>query len=147
MTSIPDVTVSLRRLKKKAAGPAARDVAKAMGTAYQRDVVIRELSRYSHPPGTGTPSPPGFPPARVTGQLAISIRTDPPIQVGSASWKTRVGPTAVYGRIQELGGVTGRNHATRLPPRPYLRPARNRMVANGSLQRVAIETFRRHVTS
>ena len=32
------------------------------------------------------------------------------------------GPTAVQSRIQELGGWTGRNYASHLPKRPYVRP-------------------------
>jgi len=33
-----------------------------------------------------------------------------------------IGPTAVYSRIQELGGDTGRGHRSHLPPRPYIKP-------------------------
>jgi hypothetical protein len=29
----------------------------------------------------------------------------------------------IYSRIQELGGVTGRDHRTHLKPRPYVKPA------------------------
>ena len=34
-----------------------------------------------------------------------------------------VAPTTVYARIQELGGVSGKDHRSHLPPRPYVAPA------------------------
>jgi phage gpG-like protein len=34
-----------------------------------------------------------------------------------------VAPTAIYSRIQELGGVSGKDYRSKLPPRPYVRPA------------------------
>ena len=75
----------------------------------------------------------------VTGNLANSIQT----QLVSATAKraeTHVGPTAIYGRIQELGGTIFPRNATRLhwvdeegkhhsavsvtlPARPYMEPA------------------------
>src|SRR5689334_14399168 len=56
------------------------------------------LRRLGHPPETKTPSLPGMPPASISGHLANSIthRTGPD--------STKVGPTARYARIQELGG-------------------------------------------
>lgn len=101
------------------------------------------LSLTTHPPMTPTPSPPGSPPALIFGTLRRSIRTrrDPPSAPGIYSG--RVGPTAIYGRIQELGGriaSKGRPLAWKnldadgqekwnfadhvnLPPRPFLKPA------------------------
>lgn len=35
----------------------------------------------------------------------------------------RVAPTAVYSRIQELGGISGKGHRSKLPPRPYVAPS------------------------
>jgi phage gpG-like protein len=52
----------------------------------------------------------------------------------------------VYSRIQELGGRTGRNHATYLPPRPYMRPALNQLIGSGELTRVATDAFERAVS-
>ncbi len=81
----------------------------------------QRLRTYTHPEGTPTPSPPGDPPAWVTGNLARSVDTEGPTLVAPGRWRGQVGPTAVYGRIQELGGVAG--HGARLDARPYLQPS------------------------
>ena len=77
----------------------------------------------AHTAGTPTPSAAGSPPAVVTGTLRRSIRSDTPTLVGLGGFVGHVYPTSIYARIQELGGQTGRNHATTLPARPYLAPA------------------------
>ena len=79
------------------------------------------LSRYYHPPNTPTPAPPGGPPARISGHLRGSLTPTGPYATGTG-YTGQLGPTAVYGRIQELGGQAGRNHSVTLPPRPYLEP-------------------------
>lgn len=79
----------------------------------------RALRTYTNPEGW-QPAPPGEPPAWVTGNLARSVSVEGPDQAGPGRWSGRVGPTAVYGRIQELGGVAGRGSV--LPPRPYMDP-------------------------
>lgn len=139
MSSVREVVVKLKAVGRNT-GPGARTAATAMGRSYQRGVVAGELSRYSHPRGTPTPSPAGEPPARVSGALARSIRADPARETGPDRWETTVGPSIVYGRIQELGGVSGQGHRTVLPPRPYLAPALKRMTSE--LHRVAVEVFR-----
>lgn len=80
----------------------------------------QKLGLKSHRRGTPTPAGPGEPPALVTGNLRRSIAVTGPEPLTPNSWRGRVGPTAVYGRVQELGGVTGRGV---LPARPYLEPA------------------------
>lgn len=81
------------------------------------------LRTYTHPAGTPTPSPPGGPPALVTGHLRRSWRTVP-AHPGRRLWtvETEGGPTAVYSRIHELSGRAGRGHRSRLPKRPYVKP-------------------------
>jgi phage gpG-like protein len=97
------------------------------------------LRTYTHPEGTPTTSPPGQPPALVTGTLMRSVKSRGPrpgrrryVYVGE------VGPTAVYARIQDLGGrVRSRNRGhvgpqtehsyTRIPARPYAKPATDRV--------------------
>ena len=85
--------------------------------------VTRQLVKRTHPRGTPTPSPPGQPPAKISGDLGDSVKATLPRQVGGGLWMTEVGGHIVYWRIQGMGGVTGRNHATTLPPRPSLKPA------------------------
>ncbi len=96
----------------------------------------RNLALTSHRKGTPTPSPPGQPPSLVTGQLRRSIQVKGPVSLGSGTWQASVGPTAVYGRIQELGGVTGRGGRSYLPPRPYLGPALDSLVSSGRLAKL-----------
>lgn len=77
----------------------------------------------SHAPGTKTGSPPGSPPWRISGHLMDSATVQRARPAGPYRWEGAAGPTARYGRIQELGGRTGAGHRTYLPPRPSLRPA------------------------
>jgi phage gpG-like protein len=88
-----------------------------MAEPMERQIRV-ELSRSSHDRGTPTPSAPGEPPSMISEDLylSITVRT-----VGDGH--VQVGGTTAYARIQELGGITGRGHATTLPARPYLRPA------------------------
>jgi len=83
--------------------------------------MVELLRVYSHPMGTPTPSPPGHPPALVTGSLIRSIHERGPQVLGPIITGS-VGPTIVYARIQELGGHAGRGHRSYLPPRPYVKP-------------------------
>lgn len=82
----------------------------------------QKLRTYTHREGEPTNSPPGEPPAWVTGTLARSVSGEGPTLIGTATWRGRVGPTAVYGRIQELGGTAGPGGHSVLPARPYLQP-------------------------
>ena len=88
---------------------------------HQLEAMVKiQLSLTSHKKGTPTPSPPGSPPSLVSGALRRSIQVEGPAQSGTAAWTVHVGPTIVYGRIQELGGVAG--HGATLPARPYMAP-------------------------
>lgn len=80
----------------------------------------QKLGLRSHQRGTPTPSGPGEPPALITGNLRRSIAVTGPAPITANAWRGKVGPTAVYGRVQELGGPTGRGV---LPARPYLHPS------------------------
>ncbi len=108
---------------------AATDKAVDDGVALIANAAQQNLTYFSHPPGTPTPSAPGEPPALISGALRRSIKTRR-TKSGPTLYEGRVGPTIIYGRIQELGGRLGRNprHAMWraggfLPPRPYFRPA------------------------
>lgn len=133
----------LRRLADKADNQGGRAAAQAMSLAGERGIKA-ELSRSSHSRGTPTPSPPGSPPAIITGSLRRSVITQPPTG-GGGVWSAAGGPTIVYSRIQELGGRAGRGHRTVLPPRPYVRPAVNQLRASGRLSEVASSAFYREV--
>lgn len=68
----------------------------------------------------GTPSMPGTPPHLQSGDLRRSVKQSPIEQIGRSRFQGEVGPTIEYGRVQELGGDTGR---AILPSRPYMQPA------------------------
>lgn len=125
---------NLRRIADRAGNQGGRAAAKAMGEQAEIEVV-RQLVKRTHGRGTPTPSPPGQPPAKISGDLADSVRAEPARSAGAYRWASEVGGHTVYARIQGMGGVTGRNHATTLPPRPYLKPAHDegwaRIVAEG----------------
>ena len=112
------------------------------GTRLVQRRAFVQLSRYSHTPNTPTPSPPGQPPARITGQLRGSLSPTGPYPTGGG-FAGKLGPTTVYARIQELGGQTGHGHSVTLPPRPYMRPTHAQMIADGSLRRVFVGAWRR----
>lgn len=105
---------------------AALEVATRTATGLAAHLVERNtktlLARQSHPRRTPTPSQPGEPPAAITGTLMRSVTVQGPTG-GAGTWRASVGPTTIYSRIQELGGMAGRHRATRLPARPYLAPA------------------------
>jgi phage gpG-like protein len=88
-----------------------------MGAVVMREVQA-QLGLSDHGRGTPTPSSPGEPPSLITGQLRRSV-----IMVPKGPGHVRVGATTVYARIQEFGGDAGKDHASHLPPRPYLKPA------------------------
>lgn len=79
------------------------------------------LALRSHRKGTWSPSPPGDAPALVSGALRRSINVD--ITNSGFVTTAKIGPTIIYGRIQELGGPAGRGHSVHLPPRPYMAPS------------------------
>lgn len=136
MTSIEDVSAKLRQMIEKAPAAAEAGVM-AMGLDLTAEVKVDELSRTSHAAGTPTPSAPGNPPSLISGALRGSVYPDPPMVHGYRA-TIKVGGRTVYARIQEFGGQAGRNHASTLPPRPYLSPATARFVATGQAREAAI---------
>ena len=106
------------------------------GQSLVRVAAQDRLSRMTHEPGTPTPAPPGGPPAMISGSLARSIKAKPVRATGPGRFEGLVGPTIVYGPIQERGGTivahkmflrwydaSGRaffKHSVTLPARPYM---------------------------
>jgi phage gpG-like protein len=104
-------------------------------SAHDLEAAAKKSFTSSHPRGTPTPSAPGSPPSVITGSMRRGITVLSGVRVGFGSYTAKVGPTVVYSRIQELGGATGRNHATHLPPRPYFTPSYEAFVAQDTLRR------------
>ena len=108
------------------------------------------LERLGHPPETKTPSLPGMPPAFISMHLSDSVTVRPGLE------STKVGPTARYARIQELGGwmqghpymywredgVKYRSEGHRLPARPYWKPSVDEVIASGKLTRIYARRWR-----
>lgn len=126
---VPEWKAAIRR-KLEAARVATEEATRDALHLLERDTK-RTLTTYSHPRGTPTPSPPGQPPALITGHLRRSVTVYGPRTLGMTV-TGEIGPTTVYARIQELGGWTGRGHRTYLPPRPYLLPT-----VTGDWQKIA----------
>lgn len=72
-------------------------------------------------------SKPGEPPHRQTGWLMKNINYE---LLGNDTARVGVNDVVKYAAILEWGGWTGRNHASYIAPRPYLRPALKREQAN-----------------
>ncbi|MER8030745.1 hypothetical protein ABTZ78_17500 [Streptomyces bauhiniae] len=123
-----------------------RDLQRATRTAtvhaaHMAEAAIKQmLTTSSHPKNTPTPSAPGEPPSLVTGTLRRSVKVVGPVPAGMGRWLAQVGPTVVYGRVQELGGPVGRG--AELPPRPYVQPAFERLVASGAITRAYHSAWR-----
>jgi hypothetical protein len=123
---------------------AALDGATRRATADGALLVEREIKLIlrltSHKAGTPTPSAPGSPPSYVTGFLARSSETRSARPDGAWRWHSEAGPTAVYSRIQELGGyvhIPARSwqdfgpqrfeEYAHIPARPYVKPVYERV--------------------
>lgn len=120
----PEFSVALHLLLVRQAEASAATVNGILRTIRAEERRLLTLGR--HPPGTRTGSVPPAPPWAISGHLAERIEVDPDVgarRVRTWRWSGRVGPTAAYARIHELGGRTGRGHRTVLPPRPHLQPA------------------------
>jgi phage gpG-like protein len=100
-------------LRMRAATVAAVDE----GADLLADEVRAALGRSEYPPS----SQPGTPPARRSGDLQESI--EQLTEETDAGARAEVWPSTVYARIQELGGITGRDYRTHLQPRPYVEPS------------------------
>lgn len=116
---VADTIAALDKMIARLPG-GALDAARRMGD-IGRGFIQMNLSRTFHAEG-GPGSPPGTPPAYVSGELQRSVRQTEESGPGAVAW-VDIAPTTVYARIQELGGISGAGHRTHLLPRPYVRPA------------------------
>lgn len=137
---IPELTAALDAMGGRL--DTATRVAVSQAAALAEGKARAELSRSSHARGTPTPSAPGEPPSLITGRLRGSFHVVGPTAAGAAAWMSVLGPTAVYARIQELGGETGRGHRTVLPPRPYVRPAAESLRRDPVLMELFVRAWR-----
>jgi hypothetical protein len=141
------------------AATAAPGAVMAIADRYHQ-LVIMELTRRSHAPGSWTNSPPGDPPAWITGELAGSVTTRRGIMGGTYATAS-VAPHTIYAGVQEWGDVirARRVHfmhwvndrgswfkkVVDIPERPYMRPALKTGIATGVLTEAAMKSFEAHV--
>ena len=148
------------------AAKAAPACAMAMGEVHKDWMQNVTLARYQSVPVSQTPSPPGAPPASMTGTLRRSV-TCVRGPGGGMVASSIVGPHTIYAATQEFGGVhTGRPHMwlwlkyigpeevrrrgwvkrqVDIPARPYVRPSRDDVIANGMAVGAANAAFIREV--
>lgn len=119
LEGVDEFNAALRAAVEKA--NLANKVAITKAANIVKQTAQTALALRSHRKGTWSPSPPGDAPALVSGALRRSINVK--LSGGLGTFKAEIGPTIVYGRIQELGGSAGRHHAVHLPPRPYMAPS------------------------
>jgi hypothetical protein len=144
----------LKVVRDKAA-TTAPGVSHAMSDTFMDHLVHVTLRQTMHAPFTETPSPPGRPPAWVTGRLAGSVTITPGVQSGIRATNS-VGPHIFYASVQEFGGdmearhrqfmrflKDGEHFAKRVhvPKRPYMEPALEDVIQDGTLQSSAIGSF------
>lgn len=131
VTGIKELKDALRAMASRidAATPGA--VAAAVELAQEQ--AQSNLSRYSHARGTPTPSPPGEPPAQISGDLHDNWESTPPVSSGAGTWTCTLRPTMAYAAVQEFGGPSGRGGKTVLRARPFLRPAVDDLIRAGAM--------------
>jgi hypothetical protein len=149
---VPGLLEAISARVNDAAGPAVL----GMANAYQARVSGVTLRTFFNAVDMPSPSPPGSPPAWVSGTLARSVHVFDE-QLGGPIASAKVAPDTIYARIQELGGTifphrfrflrfpyAGYIHyrkSVTLPSRPYMRPTTEEMVADGSLTAIAAAVF------
>lgn len=114
--------------------PEAAALAVARAAHVGERAIKQQLTTSSHPRGTPTPSAPGEPPSLVTGSLRRSVQVV--IYPAAITPYADVGPTMIYGRVQELGGGW-----SNLPARPYVAPAHEDIYRSGEVLRAMVEGF------
>lgn len=136
------------------AGEAAIPGSNAMSDTLDK-AVVAALTKLSHARGTRTPSAPGEPQAKESGDLAGSVlmvpATTPVVATSSVSphmsprdWVQEYGKVINArpgGRMVFYYGDLYRARRVKVPERSYMRSTVERLVADGSLTRAAAEAF------
>ena len=104
------------------------------------------LTRWpQHNKGTQTPSLPGTPPARITGNLLDSVYVDEETygNIGSSTNRffVSVGADAPYAMQQEEGFYNS-GWKRQIPARPFLQPSFDYIVESGEIDKILDEAFR-----
>ena len=94
---------------RKAVSPAIEKALTKIGLGINREVVSNLSGKVLHV-RSGTLRASWFMPGPIVERIV-------------GGWRMKMGSDVPYARIHELGGWTGRGHKTKIPKRPYLRPA------------------------
>jgi hypothetical protein len=157
VAGIDDAIAALEGMRDRALAGGAAAAANAMGMHFiehERRVTLLESG--THARGTRGAAPRGRPPARVTGWLGQSFVLTPARGSGLSA-SSLAGPTAIYARLQELGGrivpvrakflhwvdyggPQYRKHVY-VGPHPYMERGLNEVIADGSLRDAAAQAF------
>jgi phage gpG-like protein len=163
----PQENLALLRKIRDRAALAAPGMAEAMGHAHRSHLKNVTLTRSGwHAPVTYTPAAPGSPPAAITGRLRSSIHCSAG-RGGGAHASATVSANTVYAATQEFGGIHHgnphmllwvrylgyagvrargwRRRTVDIPERPYMRPSRDDVIADGSVTRAGSASFLRQV--
>ena len=162
----PDEAIAYMQLIMERASRAAPACAMAMGETHRDYMQNVTLSRFQSVPVSQTPSPRGAPPASMTGTLRRSV-TCVRGPGGGMNASALTGPNTIYAATQEWGQVhTGKprmwlwlryigayevrsrgwvKRTVDIPERPYIRPSRDAVIANGSAVGAANAAFMRQV--
>lgn len=152
-------TVEALEAYKARVSIATREATKASADALQRSA--RANFHGYHSPGFHHVG--GSAPNIVTGNLQKSIVSSPVVQTGVGRFATRVGPTAIYSRVIELGGyitpkekrylswfdaqvgVQRFEKGVSIPPHPFFVPAAEAMPPK--MYEIFLEAWTEAVTS
>lgn len=153
-----EVADELRRIRALAASDAPLAACRAVGQVAETAVKVT-LTSSTHTKDEVTPSKPGQPPSLVTGKLRRSIHRTTPRLMEPGVTRCAVGSTLIYAPVHEFGPVTitarrapylkfqygGSWHQVtrvKIPRRPYLATATERLIATGMLRQVAEDAWR-----
>jgi hypothetical protein len=144
----------LRALRTRAARPAVQAAATAAGKVGET-AAKAALNMRSHKLGTPTPSAPGQPPAKVSGDLARSILRIRTIVPRPGYAVTMWGSSLIYAHVQEYGAtISAKNFPqlgnptvgffgphVRIPPRPWMEFSVRKAMYSGAFARAGSAAF------
>lgn len=156
-SGLPDLLTAIESMKTRI------DAATGRATSQGGQSIVNEAKANfigSHP--VGFPHVGGPTPNVVTGNLKRSIRTQTLQPLGQGKYRITAGPTAIYGRIIELGGTitpkdahmlswigaSGRRVFAKkvvIPPYPYFRPGY--LTALSKMNEIFTSAWRKALTS
>lgn len=161
MNAAQEVADRLRAIAAKVESAAPKASVQALSRAGETMAKLT-LSTGAHAAGTPTPNPPGGPPGLISGDLRRSVARAPAVPSGPATWSQALGSVIIYAAVQEHGatihaGSSGylANKATgqffvvpggakdyvKIPARPWMKPAVERLISSGLGQKAAISAF------